>query len=67
MPKPNKLQERRDAQNEVIKPHKKSSYYSNKKSLLLTSIEKDVKHSDELSIEAEAEKDFSILHMSNSL
>ena len=38
-----------------------------KRSLLLTSIEKDIKRSDELSLQAEAEKDFSILHISDSL
>lgn len=38
-----------------------------KKKALLLSIEKDVKRSDKLALQAEAEKDFSVLHMSNSL
>ena len=38
-----------------------------KKSLLLTFIEKDIKRSDELLVQAKAEKGFSILRMSNCL
>ena len=69
----NKLQERRDAENEDIKSCKRKQLLqqideiTKKRSLLLTSIEKDIKRSDELSLQAEAEKDFSILHMSDSL
>ena len=69
----NKLQERMDAQNEDMKSRKRKQLLhqiheiAKKKSLLLTSIEKDIKRSDVLSLQAEAEKDFPILHMSNSL
>ena len=40
--------------------------FAKKKNLLLTSVEKDVKGFDDLSVQAEAEKNFSIFHMSNS-
>ena len=40
---------------------------SNKKKELISSIEKDDKRSDKLALQAEMGKDFSILHMSNSL
>ena len=69
----NKLQERMDAQNEDMKSRKRKQLLhqiheiAKKKSLLLTSTEKDIKRSDVLSLQAEAEKDFPILHMSNSL
>ena len=69
----NKLQERMDAQNEDMKSRKRKQLLhqiheiAKKKSLLLTSTEKDIKRSDVLSLQTEAEKDFPILHMSNSL
>ena len=38
-----------------------------KKKVLMSSIDKDIERSDVLSLQAEAEKDFSILHTANSL
>ena len=68
----NKLQEIRDVQNKEIKSCKRKQSLqqideiTKKKSLQLTSVEKDIKHPAKLSAQAEAEKDFSILHMSTS-
>ena len=68
----NKLQEIRDVQNKEIKSCKRKQSLqqideiTKKKSLQLTSVEKDIKHPDKLSAQEEAEKDFSILHMSTS-
>ena len=68
----NKLQEIRHVQNKEIKSCKRKQSLqqideiTKKKSLQLTSVEKDIKHPDKLSAQAEAEKDFSILHMSTS-
>ena len=43
------------------------SEIAEKKKSISSSIEKDLKRSDELSFRAESEKDFSLLHMANSL
>ena len=43
------------------------SEIAEKKESVSSSIEKDLKRSDKLSFRAESEKDFSLLHMVNSL
>ena len=48
-------------------PFELISKIAEKKKSISSSIEKDLKRSDELSFRAESEKDFSLLHMANSL
>ena len=67
------LQEKKKIEREQEKSCKRKEVFeqiseiAEKKKSISSSIEKDLKRSDELSFRAESEKDFSLLHMANSL
>ena len=67
------LEEKKKIEREQEKSHKRKQVFeqiseiAEKKKSISSSIEKDLKRSDELSFRAESEKDFSLLHKVNSL
>ena len=67
------LEEKKKIEREQEKSRKRKQVFeqiseiAEKKKSISSSIEKDLKRSDELSFRAESEKDFSLLHMANSL
>ena len=67
------LEEKKKIEREQEKSHKRKQVFeqiseiAEKKKSISSSIEKDLKRSDELSFRAESEKEFSLLHMANSL
>ena len=67
------LEEKKKIEREQEKSRKRKQVFeqiseiAEKKKSISSSIEKDLKRSDELSFRAESKKDFSLLHMANSL
>ena len=67
------LEEKKKIEREQEKSRKREQVFeqiseiAEKKKSISSSIEKDLKRSDELSFRAESEKEFSLLHMANSL